>query len=375
MIQLLVISLILSCGIEDSKPPTATPTLEKEYPEECSKFYPFDGGLIDLETLERIVTDGDLATDFKSCSKYNGRFYNQAGDSISIGNRTFKLNMQRKKRLYELEVYNGDELLKSVSLPVNDPLAEVQEYSAFMIPYKKSFFVIMSDFYDVFYRVVEYDLNGNGIQKQDIEKTYVTHPEPNSNHHHPYLYYSTYTNSEIVFTSHMAFADTMKTVMLNMETFETRTYDRGATGYVLDDDDAEVIGFVSTEQDYEKNLTYCHLGMLNGVDYNFELEGTMPACNFLLADSLLYVANYHPIATGSDLHCFDLRTGKRKWHGDVLQIQTGHSEYWNSVTLTKYKGKIVMEGNEAHGSYVQVFDAKSGKRLANFGATEFQPKE
>jgi hypothetical protein len=56
-----------------------------------------------------------------------------------------------------------------------------------------------------------------------------------------------------------------------------------------------------------------------------------------------------------------------KWTADVKQINASHSEYANKVTLSMYKNKIVMEGNESYGNYVQLFDAETGKRLATFG--------
>ena len=107
--------------------------------------------------------------------------------------------------------------------------------------------------------------------------------------------------------------------------------------------------------------------MINGTTHDFKLPYGEPSCNFLLKDSLLYIANYHPIATGSALHCFDIKAGKLKWTADVLQINASHSEYSNEVTLSLYKDKLLMEGDETNGDYLQIFDCQTGKRITWFG--------
>src|SRR5690606_32229672 len=110
--------------------------------------------------------------------------------------------------------------------------------------------------------------------------------------------------------------------------------------------------------------------MINGKEYSFSIDYADQACEFLLKGDLLYIANYHPIATGSSLHCFDLKTEKMKWTADVLQVNASHSEYYNKVTLSMYKDRLLMQGDEAYGSYLQIFDAESGKRLKQFGLLE-----
>ncbi len=107
--------------------------------------------------------------------------------------------------------------------------------------------------------------------------------------------------------------------------------------------------------------------MIDSTKYEFEIKNGNPACDLILKNNLLYIANYHPIATGSSLHCFDLNSRKMKWTADVKQIMASHSQYSNKVILSMYKNKIIMEGDEAYGDYVQIFDAETGKRLAVFG--------
>jgi hypothetical protein len=177
----------------------------------------------------------------------------------------------------------------------------------------------------------------------------------------PNLYFKDLTANQMIFTSHIAFADTFKTIVLSMDDFEITEYDKTANGIILDENEESLLGFVS------QNEEHFTVQMIDNTKYEFEIKYGNPACDFILKDNLLYIANYHPIATGSSLHCFNLNTKKMKWTADVKQINADHSEYSNKVVLSMYKDKIIMEGDEANGDYVQIFDCETGNRLAVFG--------
>jgi outer membrane protein assembly factor BamB len=77
----------------------------------------------------------------------------------------------------------------------------------------------------------------------------------------------------------------------------------------------------------------------------------------------LYVSFYHGIATGSSLYAFTRSTGKLLWQADVKQLNVSHSEYYNTVLLSNWKNYIILEGIEAEGHYVQIFNKDTGERL------------
>jgi hypothetical protein len=81
-----------------------------------------------------------------------------------------------------------------------------------------------------------------------------------------------------------------------------------------------------------------------------------------LAGDTLIVALYHFAATGSSLVALDLRTGARRWTGDVVQLRVGHSEYWNDVSLVARGTDVAMIGLEAYGCYLQTFAIATGAR-------------
>lgn len=346
----------------------------KKHEKECSNYYWFENKLIDLEQIQEIVVDGLPASTFKDCSKYAHRFQNIISDSVYLDGKLYVVENNKKKKLYNLLIYKNDSLEKTIKLPVENPLPEVHEYYIYMFPYKKNLIMFLEDMYTTHYTICKYNAKGEELKRAKMEHTYITHPEPKTNYMHRYLYYHSLTASQMIFTSHMAFADKFATRILNLDEFTVKNYDKMAHGIILDEDDKELVGFATAKKDYEadKQPVKIDITMINGKKYSFSLDYGNEACEFLLKGDLLYIGNYHPIATGSSLHCFDLKTGKMKWTADVLQMNVGHSEYWNKVTLSLYKDKLLMQGDEANGSYLQIFDAETGKRLKQFGLLEIK---
>lgn len=335
---------------------------------ECSKFYPFKSQLIDLEILEAVEIDILPATDFKQCSKYAHRFENPIGDTAVIGEYQFIVQNNKEKKKYEIDIYKNGKIKTSIKLPVEKPLPEVHEYYIHLFPYKNEVIMYMEDMYTTHYMICKYDLEGKELMRKEIEHTYVTHPEPNTNHYNPYLEFHSLSASQMIFTSHMAFADKFVTRVLDLNTFEISEYDKIAHGLILDEKEEKLVGFVTTNSNYGSEKTSFEITGIDKSVYVFEINKSLDeACDFIMKDSLLYIANYHPISTGSSLHCYDLKSGKLKWTADVLQVNAAHSEYWNKVTLIMYKDKLIMQGDEAYGSYLQIFDSETGKRLAHFG--------
>jgi hypothetical protein len=341
-------------------------TEEKSIPkintEECSDIYPFQAYYIDLKNNNAVLIDGAPSENFKNCSKYAHRFENPFSDSISIGGRSFIVDSNKEKGIYNINIFEAGKLLKIINLPVEKPLPEVHEYYIHLFQHKANLMMILEDMYTTHYIICKYDKDGNELLRKEIEHTYITHPEPKTNHYNRYLYYKQLTATQMVFTSHIAFADKFKTIVMSMDDFSISEYDKTANGIILDENDENLAGFVTQDDDNFE------VEMVNGDKYKFDIENGDPACEFILKGNLLYIANYHPISTGSNLYCFDLSTKKMKWKADVKQVNASHSEYYNTVYLSMYKDKILMEGEESYGNYLQIFDAETGERLSVFGS-------
>lgn len=357
-ILIVIITAIFSCT---SVPSAITEPITITDSSECSNLYPFQGYYIDLENNNAVLIDGLPATDFRKCSKYAHRFVNPVSDSVCTGNRSFVIEKNKEKKIYQLNIFEGAKKINTLMLPVENPLPDVHEYYFNLLPYKNDVIMFMEDMYKTHYIVCKYDINGRELIRKEIEHTFVTHPEPKTDYHHRYLYFGGLTSSQMIFTSSIGFAEKHKTVVLSMDDFSVQEFDRASVGIIPDSEEKYLAGFISQK---EGNYT---VTMLNGKEFHFDLPNGNNACDMILKGDLLYIANYHPIATGSSLYCYDLKAGKMKWTADVKQINASHSEYFNKVTLSMYKNKIIMEGDEESGDYVQLFDAETGKRLAAFG--------
>lgn len=328
---------------------------------ECSNLYLFNGRYIDLDKNEYSLAGRVPDSTFKTCSKYAHRFVNIVSDSVCLNGKTYIVEKNKANGIYNVNIFEGKKHINTIKLPVVRPLPEVHEYYIYLLPYKNDIIMFMEDMYTTHYMICKYNAGGTELMRKEIEHTYITHPEPKTNHYNRYLYFNGLTSSQMIFTSHIAFADKYKTIVLSMDDFAVTEYNKTANGLILDENEKNLAGFVTQVKDHFT------VQMIDNTTYEFEIKYGNPACNFILKDNVLYIANYHPIATGSSLHCFDINTGKMKWTADVKQIMASHSEYSNEVILSMYKNKIIMEGNEASGDYVQIFDAETGKRLAVFG--------
>jgi outer membrane protein assembly factor BamB len=80
----------------------------------------------------------------------------------------------------------------------------------------------------------------------------------------------------------------------------------------------------------------------------------------------LFVAEYCAIASGCEVVSVDLKTGKQLWKSRLQGIgPTRHSKYRNLVNIETDGKYIIVNGNEAHGRYVELLDIKTGQTLAN----------
>ncbi len=358
--------ILFSCtGLQSSKSePEKSQTIDTVEYSNLYLFGSLETGVryIDLDKNDYSLVGRVPSTTFKNCSKYAHRFINPVSDTVSLNGRTFKVENNKEKGIYNINIFEGEKLVNTVKLPVERPLPEVHEYYIHLLPYKSDVIMFMEDMYTTHYVICKYNSEGKELMRKEIEHTFVTHPEPKTDYHHRYLYFTDLTASQMVFTSHIGFAEKSKTVVLSMDDFAITEYDKTANGLILDENEKNLAGFVTQLNDHFS------VQMIDNTKYEFEIKNGNPACEFILKDKLLFIANYHPIATGSSLQCFDLQTGKMKWTADVKQVMASHSEYYNKVTLSMYKDKLIMEGNETASDYVQLFDAATGKRLAVFGS-------
>ena len=336
-------------------------------------YYPFNGTYINLETLTIDPIAGEVL-DWKLDSKYKHRFDENIGQEVWIDNRKFNIEKNRKKGVYNLLIWEEETAIKSIALPTEKPLPTI-DYTIRIYGFGETVVAVILDLYSKDYTVVKYDRDGKELMQKQIER--VDHDGDNyipngGEEDETTKHYIGKSGHEIVFSA-SAFLypnsiiwDKHYALVLDVNDFSTQTYNMPYSAVVLDENEANIAGFLTMGEGYGEARTTHRLTMKDGRDYGFSIPYAAAGYDLLLSGDLLYIANYSPIATGSSLHCFDLKTGKMAWQADVLQYPIPHSQYLNKVTLSLYENTLIMEGNEIGIDYVQFFDATTGERLADF---------
>ncbi len=180
--------------------------------EECSNLYAFQDYFVDLNENNAVLIDGIPAQHFKNCSKYAHRFRNIVADSVYLNGKTYNVDKNKAKGIYNINIFEEGKQLATIKLPVERPLPEVHEYSIYLLPYQNDIIMFMEDMYTTQYTICKYNAGGTEIMRTELEHTYITHPEPNTNEYNRYLYFHGLTHSQMIFSSHIAFAEKNKTI-------------------------------------------------------------------------------------------------------------------------------------------------------------------
>ncbi len=165
--------------------------------------------------------------------------------------------------------------------------------------------------------------------------------------------------------NHIVFSceDGKHTLLVDLLGGVVRELDFPTDAVLLDHEQTGIVGYVSIDR--KKGVIHTVFGKSN---FSFKAKNLAHANAvrpMLLNDKIVY-AYYHDIATGSDLVCYDLKTKKVAWQADVKQVMAEHSKYYNKVYLSAFELTVIMEGQEAYGSYLQLFDLNTGKRMFDY---------
>ena len=322
------------------------------------KFYPFDGYYVNLETLQRIEIDGILPSNFKSLSDYAFRFYAPENwidnyyQECSFKGFTFKIEKDQSISIKDQSTSN------TVIVKNPDKNIEVENVTGAHFLFATSGGVIEIKRLEGSngYRVRKYNESGKCNFDLNIEHTKIE-VNGNTHYHKPYLYYNTCTDKNLVFTSNSR--EFAKTVQVNLADGKVTSFPFTINGVIRTDHEENIPGFICID-DNRKNFKTIILNHSWTASPDNLWANTAET---VLIGGVLYIAFYHGIATGSSLYAYDLNTGRELWKADVKQLNIDHSEYYNKVYLSAYKDKIIMEGVEAEGKYLQIFDSETGKRL------------
>ena len=313
--------------------------------------YHFKDTFINLENFKKYNLENDTIKSFKELSKYADRFkgpfwFDAYQTEVTLNNKKFVLS-ENKVTISDLSLSGkGETRMKKGGGSSGD----------FLLCTSEAVVHIQSLDKDPFYMITVYNEKGEVTHTFKLEHTKIINKK-NVYNHYPYLKFFTYTKNNLVFTSYDE--KYPLTYVLDIKTGDQKSYKYIINGIIRSEDENTVTGFVKMDEEKQKlKIITPDNSWTATVDNNYYDEAET-----ILKDSILIVATYPKIATGSALAAYNFKTGKQVWKADVFQMKIDHSEYYNKVLLSLYGNKIIMEGVEAGGSYLQVFDILSGKRL------------
>ncbi len=319
-------------------------------------FYRFDGAFINLETLVKVELKADTLKTFKELSPYSLRlkaplWFGTYPGEVVLKNKMFQL---LNKNIFITNYTPGTDMgmYNSNASPQNTAGTSQN----FLLPTSHVAVHIQKLEKNPMYAIKVYDEKGAVKYTFSLAHTMIEN-ENNGFTYYPFLNYFDYSDEHLVFTSdNKAYS---QTYLLDLKTGEQTAYNYIIAGIIRSADEKKVTGFVEiNEEKGTFNVNTDEKKWSAPLRSKFYDEAET-----LVSDSIIVIATYPKIATGSALSAYNFNTGKLLWNAEVEQINADHSQYYNKVLLSKYKDKVIMEGIEANGAYLQVFDITSGKRL------------
>lgn len=342
MIQKLLLSILFSCLFLS--------LLAQEKINE--HLYPFNSKYLNIKTLQYENLNEEQSHHFKTDSKYAMRYKGLVMDKIAYKGMLFESLGDNGLLLKNLETKAATPLSnKEKSLPTQGHpfLLEVTKGIVFIKPLQA----------ENGYMVYKYDETGKelfGVQIPHSE--FVQHGE--LSYHLPYLGYTTHTATSVIFSSYVNRIP--KTIMLNTLDGSIVSFDFSCIGVIRDENmDMDIHGFI--QLDKSKNVLN-----INYISQNFSIErsyfSNITHVETLVLGNTLVLAAYNGRTPDAHLFAVDLKKEQIIWEAEVASFGgTASNTYFNAIWLGVFEGKILLEGYESKGKYLQVFDSSTGKRL------------
>jgi hypothetical protein len=332
-------------------------TLNAQNSESSKNMYPFQTYYVNLDKLTVVPVDVVLSKTFKSESKYACRFqvpmwFKQFPLQARYGNLTFSINENDEIIIKD----NAGSVVKSIENKDPDIKTENVSGSNFIVIADSGVVNIKRLWGVAGYAVRYYDFTGSTLHSFFFEHTKYVFKE-NVSYSYPYLNYLMHTPVFMIFTSYDD--NYKKTILLNLNQGKTVELDNIINGVIRGEDEKNILGYIEINTEKKSCTATINDKIINLKSTNYSYRDV----ETLVKDSVLVMATYSKLATGSALSAYNIKNGNLLWEADVKQFMVDHSEYYNNVTLSLYGDKVIMEGTETHGSYLQIFDIKSGKRL------------
>ncbi len=314
--------------------------------------YRFQNKFLDLESLKYI--DTNMIKTFYEIKKESIHANMFSKDPI-CNKVIFKKNIFELTENRDINIYDGKgKLIKTISDPDKKIPSDNISGNSVIFSVASGVIVIIRLEGENGYQIKKYDENGNIKGTWKIPHT-IIEKKGNVFESIPYLYYFAHTDDAIIFSS-IYYGKPSGSIILNLYDSTQIKCDQPVGGIIVKSEDNTLAGTISLS---DKSLEI----KMHTKNWKIVDKGSGDAAKTVLSDSILVVARYHNIATGCQVKAYNINTGNLVWIGDVKQLNVDHSKYYNIVHITLYKDKLILEGNEAFGNYLQLLDLKTGKNL------------
>jgi hypothetical protein len=314
--------------------------------------YHFTDKLLDLGSLKYI--DTNVTKTYKEIKRENNHadMFSKSPKSniVFYKNLLFEL----KENLDITISDSKNKIIKTIKNPDKGIQPENVSVNAVIFSAPTGVVVIVRFSEENGYHIRKYDENGNMQNYWKIQHT-IYKKTDNTVESIPWLYYFAHTDNAIIFSS-IHYSKPQGTIIQSLTDTSQIRSDLSTGGIIVDPEDNNLAGLIRFS-DKTMEVT------MEKKSWKKPDEGWGDAAKTVLSDNILVVARYHNIATGCRVNAYDVSSGELLWKGDVKQLNVGHSKYYNVVHLTSYGNKLILEGNEAYGDYLQVLDLKTGKNL------------
>ena len=325
--------------------------------------YPFANYYLNLDTFEKVEENEKIAHHFKTDSKFSQRFeipiwFNQYPTQVIFNESTFTTDEKGNLQFYN--THSSTSIPKNIENKENAISLDNKSGNNFLLTIPTGVIHIKRLDSKHGYRIYKYDEKGKILFQVDLEHTKIIKKD-NTYHHKPYLSFLTYTDEYLVFTSYDR--EYPSTQLVNTDDGKITSLPFTANGIIRDENEnsiTDLIRIIDKDSFQKINMLTQKSVWGKKIDYylsdNYRVET-------IEKDAILVLCFYNPISTGSGLYAYSKATGELIWKADVKQLNVPHSEYYNTVIVSLYKDVIIMEGIEAEGHYLQLFDIHTGKRL------------
>ena len=305
-----------------------------------SKYYFFNDKIYDLKTLEEDEIGTRSPVSFQSSSVYKYRFEKPERLPPRENRADCRSNPNARSMRFEVfKVEDGSVYLEERCLPVGN--SSGTHYDLYKIKRKSE-----------------------RVWATTLEHTRVTITD-NVHYHEPYLYQLARNQSYLVFTSRHE--EIPLTLWVDLKDGSVQSIDRSASGVLWSEDERELEGLFIPQEGKKIHIFWVDRQQDTPLEIGSVGRGSvfdfLTPLKALQYGDKVAIVSYSSLSTGANLWVLDKKTWQVLWQKNMPALVSAHSAYFNHVWLSRFEDSLIVEGEEAGGTYLRILDMHKGDIL------------